>query len=103
MNFVDHLFRPVDEGCGCEKCGVSMGTGLGVPYSDANKLWKIPINQYQASDADFVGDGDDPATSDANVPATLAARTAGGDPHPFTLRNGINKRALAGLYTPKDK
>ena len=75
-----------------ECTGVNMGVGLGVPYSTANRLWDIPINQYQDSDASFIGDGDDPMTSQVNIPATLAARTAGGSPYGLTLKNGINKR-----------
>lgn len=84
-----------------EKTGVSQGVGLGVPYSTANKLWEIPINQYQDSDATFVGDGDDPKTSQVNIPATLAAKTAGGAPYGLTLKNGINKRTGDGYFRLK--
>lgn len=39
-----------------------------------------------------VGDGDDPKTSQINIPALLAAKTAGGNPHPETLKNGISNK-----------
>ena len=84
-----------------EKTGVSQGVGLGVPYATANRLWEIPINQYQDSDASFVGDGDDPKTSQVNIPATLAAKTAGGSPYGLTLRNGINRRTGDGYFKLK--
>lgn len=91
----------VIEAAATEKTGVSMGVGLGVPYATANKLWEIPINQYQDSDASFVGDGDDPKTSQVNIPATLAAKTAGGAPYGLTLKNGINKRTGDGYFRLK--
>lgn len=57
--------------------------------SDLNAV--KPNDEYNdAYDKNFVGDGDDPFTSTANVPAALAAKTAGGDPHPDTLHNGVN-------------
>lgn len=37
-----------------------------------------------------VGAGDSAETSKLNIPALLAAKTAGGDPHDFTLKNGIS-------------
>ena len=84
-----------------EKTGISQGVGLGVPHATGNKLWQIPINQYQDSDASFVGDGEDPKTSQVNIPATLAARTAGGSPYGLTLNNGINKRTGDGYFKLK--
>lgn len=84
-----------------EQTGISQGVGLGVPHATGNKLWQIPINQYQDSDASFVGDGEDPKTSQVNIPATLAARTAGGSPYGLTLNNGINKRTGDGYFKLK--
>ena len=81
--------------------GIAQGTGLGTPSSTANHLYQIPINQYQASDADFVGDGESKETSQTNIPALLAAKNAGGQPHPSTISNGINKRAGGGGFKLK--
>ena len=105
MSYLDNLYNPEKaqrlSEAATEKTGVSMGVGLGVPYATANKLWEIPINQYQDSDASFVGDGDDPKTSQVNIPATLAAKTAGGAPYGLTLKNGINKRTGDGYFRLK--
>ena len=48
-------------------------------------------------DKHFIGDGEDPETSRYNVPAILAAKTAGGAPFDQTLSNGIN-RASADVF-----
>lgn len=48
-------------------------------------------------DKRFIGDGEDPETSRYNVPAILAAKTAGGAPFDQTLSNGIN-RASADVF-----
>jgi hypothetical protein len=77
---------------GTQNDGVSMGVGLGKPHDDGNHLYNIRINDYQASDANFVGDGEEGATSQNNIPAILAARQAGGYADPKTIHNGINKR-----------
>ena len=76
--------------------GIAQQVGLGTPSSTANHLYQIPINQYQASDANFITDGDSAETSKTNIPALLAAKNAGGKPHPFTVDNGINKRETTG-------
>ena len=81
--------------------GIAQQVGLGTPQSTANHLYQIPINQYQASDASFVGDGESEETSKTNIPALLAAKNAGGQPHPLTISNGINKRAGFGGFKLK--
>lgn len=81
--------------------GIGQGVGLGTPQSTANHLYQIPINQYQDSDASFVGDGDSAETSKTNIPALLAAKNAGGQPHPLTVSNGINKRSGSGGFKLK--
>lgn len=81
--------------------GIAQQVGLGIPKSTANYLYKIPINQYQASDANFIGDGESEETSKSNIPALLAAKNAGGQPHPLTISNGINKRAGSGGFKLK--
>jgi hypothetical protein len=87
-------FFRINEECACGKKGCDCGQGVstGVAQGDGN-VYKIGINQYQQSDSNFVGDGDDPETSKHNIPSILAARTAGGNPHPETVSNGINKHA----------
>ena len=52
-------------------------------------------------DKKFIGDGEDPETSKYNVPAILAARTAGGAPFDQTLNNGINKASADVFHLKK--
>lgn len=78
-----------------DQTGISLGVGLGKPFDTGNRLYNININQYHDSDASFIGDGDDPATSRVNIPAIIAARMAGGSPDPRTIKNGINRRSTA--------
>jgi hypothetical protein len=95
-----HLYNPLREAEG-DSTGIAKSVGLGTPQSTANNLYKIPINQYHDSDASFVGDGESSDTSKTNIPALLAARNAGGNPHPLTISNGINKRACSGGFKLK--
>ena len=102
MDFREHLFRPIQEGgCDCEQSSLCMGVGLGKAYDTGNHLYNININQYHDSDASFVGDGDDPATSRTNIPAIIAARIAGGRPDPKVVNNGINKRSSSAPFKLK--
>ena len=104
-DFRDHLFKPVNENAstpdGTANDGVSLGVGLGKPHDDGNHLFRIKINDYQASDANFVGDGEEAATSKTNIPAILAARQAGGMPDPKTVSNGINGNSGNGVFKLK--
>jgi hypothetical protein len=53
-----------------------------------------PNAEYnRQNDALFIGDGDSPETSKTNIPAILAAKTAGGSPHGWTTSNGINGKS----------
>lgn len=76
-----------------DETALSLGVGLGKAHDDGNRLYNIGINQYQDSDATFIGDGDDPATYRTNIPAIIAARMAGGMPDPKVINNGINRRS----------
>lgn len=81
-----------------DQSGISLGVGLGKAYDDGNRLYNIPINQYQDSDGSFINDGDDPATYRTNIPAIIAARMAGGSPDPKVVSNGINRRSSAAPF-----
>jgi len=89
---IDKSIFKLGEECACGKdnCNCGQGVSTGVAKADG-LLHKIPVNQFQKSDSNFVGDGEDPETSKVNVPSILAAKTAGGDPDPKTVHNGINK------------
>lgn len=68
--------------------------------SDLNAV--KPNQEYNDSyDKFFVADGDDPKTSKFNIPAALAAKTAGGDPHSDTLNNGVNKVKSSDVFKLK--
>ena len=59
---------------------------------DPSQNYKNAIDIPEYGQDHSVGDGDDPETSKINIPALLAAKTAGGTPHPETLKNGISNR-----------
>lgn len=68
--------------------------------SDLNAV--NPNQEYNDSyDKFFVADGDDPKTSKFNIPAALAAKTAGGDPHSDTFNNGVNKVKSSDVFKLK--
>lgn len=68
--------------------------------SDLNAV--KPNQEYNDSyDKFFVADGDDPETSKFNIPAALAAKTAGGDPCPNTFNNGVNKVKSSDVFKLK--
>lgn len=68
--------------------------------SDLNAV--KPNQEYNDSyDKFFVADGDDPKTSKFNIPAALAAKTAGGDPHSDTFNNGVNRVKSSDVFKLK--
>ena len=91
--------------CKCKggTCPVEVTDGISTSSSAAKKLATAGSNNQtdlnavtpnaeynQQNDAKFIGDGDSPETSKTNIPAILAAKTAGGTPHEETVKNGIN-------------
>ena len=91
--------------CKCKggTCPVSVTDGISTSSYAAKKLANagsnnktdmnavVPNAEYsRQNDALFIGDGDSPETSKTNIPAILAAKTAGGAPHGWTTDNGIN-------------
>ena len=68
--------------------------------SDLNAV--KPNQEYNDNyDKFFVADGDDPKTSKFNIPAALAAKTAGGDPHSDTFNNGVNRVKSSDVFKLK--
>ena len=49
----------------------------------------------------FFADGDKAETSKINIPAILAAKTAGGAPHGCTAHNGISNRFGSDVFKLK--
>ena len=91
--------------CKCKggTCPVEVTDGISTSAAASKKLFKMgknnetdlnavtPNAEYnQQNDARFIGDGDSPETSKTNIPAILAAKTAGGSPHEETVKNGVN-------------
>ena len=91
--------------CKCKggTCPVDVTDGISTSSYAAKKLANagsnnqtdmnavVPNAEYsRRNDAFFIGDGDSPETSKTNIPAILAAKTAGGSPHGWTTDNGIN-------------
>ena len=68
--------------------------------SDLNAV-KPNAEYSEKYDKHFIGDGEDPETSKVNVPAVLAARTAGGDPFDQTMNNGVNKASADVFHLKK--
>ena len=111
LGISDEEFYELNEGncdsdtCKCKggTCPVSVTDGISTSSYAAKKLANAgssnqtdlnavkPNAEYnQQNDAKFIGDGDSPETSKTNIPAILAAKTAGGAPHGWTTDNGIN-------------
>ena len=91
--------------CKCKggTCPVEVTDGISTSSYAAKKLANagrnnetdmnavVPNAEYsRQNDALFIGDGDSPETSKTNIPAILAAKTAGGAPHGWTTDNGVN-------------
>ena len=111
LGLTDEEVQELNEGncnsdtCKCKggTCPVSVTDGISTSSYAAKKLANAgysnqtdlnavkPNAEYnQQNDAKFIGDGDSPETSKTNIPAILAAKTAGGAPHGWTTDNGIN-------------
>ena len=111
LGISDEEFYELSEGncnsdtCKCKggTCPVEVTDGISTSSAAAKKLANAghtnqsdlnavtPNAEYnKRNDAFFIGDGDSPETSKTNIPAILAARTAGGAPHGWTTDNGIN-------------
>ena len=62
----------------------------------------IPDAEYDAAyDKTFFADGDKAETSKINIPAILAAKTAGGAPHGCTVHNGISNKFGSDVFKLK--
>ena len=100
-SYEPNLYDGLDE----ETEGISLSTKKllsagGHNSSDLNAV--KPNEEYcDQYDKKFIGDGEDPETSKYNVPAILAARTAGGAPFDQTLNNGINKASADVFHLKK--
>jgi hypothetical protein len=111
LGISDEEFYELSEGncnsdtCKCKggTCPVEVTDGISTSSYAAKKLANAGSNnktdlnavkpnaEYsRQNDALFIGDGDSPETSKTNIPAILAAKTAGGAPHGWTTDNGIN-------------
>lgn len=61
-------------------------------FGDPNGYYDNNYDRY------FLGDGDDPETSKTNIPAILAAKTAGGSPWPHTINNNISNKIGSDVF-----
>lgn len=57
-------------------------------------------DEYDEEEKEFIGAGDEKETSKVNIPAALAAKTAGGVAHDDTEDNGVN--GVSEGYTTKE-
>ena len=110
LGLTDEDIAAIEEGCNSDTCKCKGGTcptkvtdGISTSSYAAKKLASAGSNNQtdlnavkpnaeysRRNDALFIGDGDSPETSKTNIPAILAAKTAGGAPHGWTTDNGIN-------------
>lgn len=113
LGLTDEEITAFEEGCNSDTCKCKGGTcpvkttdGISTSSAAAKKLANAgkgnqsdlnsvtPNAEYnKQNDAFFIGDGDSPETSKTNIPAILAAKTAGGAPHGWTTDNGINGKS----------
>lgn len=88
------LFRINEEACDDQACGK-------IGLDNDNKKGLYSADEYDASEEqDFVGAGDSKETSKVNIPAALAAKTAGGVAAEDTEDNGVNN--VSEAYTRKE-
>ena len=114
LGLTDEEVQELNEGncnsstCKCKggTCPVDVTDGISTSAFAAKKLASAGSNNQtdlsavkpnaeynRQNDALFIGDGDSPETSKTNIPAILAAKTAGGSPHGWTTSNGINGKS----------
>ena len=89
------LFRINEEACEDQACGT---VGLD---NDAKKGLYLADEYDEAEEKEFVGAGEEKETSKLNIPAALAAKTAGGVAAEYTEDNGVNGD-LHEAYTTKE-
>ena len=89
------LFRINEEACEDQACGE-----IGLD-NDAKKGLYLADEYDEAEEKEFVGAGEEKETSKVNIPAALAAKTAGGVAAEYTEDNGINGD-LHEAYTTKE-
>lgn len=88
------LFRINEEACDDQACGK-------IGLDNDNKKGLYSADEYDASEEkDFVGAGDSKETSKVNIPAALAAKTAGGVAAEDTEDNGVNN--VNEAYTKRE-
>lgn len=68
--------------------------------NDAKKGLYLADEYDEEEEKEFVGAGDEKETSKVNIPAALAAKTAGGVAHDDTEDNGVN--GVSEGYTAKE-
>lgn len=68
--------------------------------NDAKKGLYLADEYDEEEEKEFVGAGDEKETSKVNIPAALAAKTAGGVAHDDTEDNGVN--GVNEAYTRKE-
>lgn len=68
--------------------------------NDAKKGLYLADEYDEEEEKEFIGAGDEKETSKVNIPAALAAKTAGGVAHDDTEDNGIN--GVSEGYTTKE-
>lgn len=78
------LFRINEEACEDQACGT-----IGLD-NDAKKGLYLADEYNEDEEKDFVGPGEEKETSKINIPAALAAKTAGGVAFDQTEVNGVN-------------
>ena len=68
--------------------------------NDAKKGLYLADEYDEEEEKEFIGAGDEKETSKVNIPAALAAKTAGGVAHDATEDNGVN--GVSEGYTTKE-
>lgn len=89
------LFRINEDACNDDQACGKIG------LDNDNKKGLYSADEYDASEEqDFVGAGDSKETSKVNIPAALAAKTAGGVAAEDTEDNGVNN--VSEAYSRKE-